>query len=181
VTLQTRQPDAICVFNDVNKRGASYARQQALELNTCEWTAFLDSDDYFKPEHLQVLADAAKEHDADYVFSWYELVRLGKPLGDVQGHDGVFPRTHFTEPWDKANPRQTTITVLVRTSLARDVGFWEPADATKFPDGHRVGEDWTFTLGCNERGKIWHVPQRTWYWEHHGLNSSGRPGHGDAK
>jgi len=177
----------LCVFNDVEKKGAPYARQRALEMNTCAWTAFLDSDDWFMPHHLETLARAQEETGADYVYSWYNLVRLGHPLGDTyfpRGDgtltDGVFPPTHYTEPWDPANPRQTTITFLVRTELAREVGFWDVADEHTFPDGHRVGEDWHFTLRCNDIAKIHHVVERTWYWEHHGLNTSGRPDRGDA-
>jgi len=174
---QTCPADGVSIFIDNERRGAPYARQQALEGNRLTWTAFLDSDDWFAPEHLAVLAEAQRETGADYVYSWYHLVAGGRVLD----HDTVFPPSHFEKPWDDAEPRQTTITMLVRTELAREVGFWAPTDEETFPDGLRVGEDWHFTLGCLERGaKIHHVVQRTWYWEHHGANSSGRPGHGDA-
>lgn len=180
VWMQTYPARGHLVVNDVDRRGAPWTRQAALELNPYPWTAFLDSDDWFMEHHLQRLAETQFETGADYVYSWYELVVLGQPRGDVQGHDGVFPRTHFTEPWDPANPRQTTITMLVRTDLAREVGFWAPDDAERFPDGHRVGEDYHFTLECNRLGKIYHLPERTWYWDHHGRNTSGRAGQGDA-
>jgi hypothetical protein len=164
---------------DVSHRGAPYARQRALEMNTCEWTAFLDSDDSFMPHHLEVLMTAAQETSADYVYSWYELMQFNQSMGT---RDPVFPTTHYTEPWDDANPRQTTMTILVRTGLAKSIGFWDKGDDTKFADGHRVGEDWIFTLGCMEAGaKIHHVVERTWYWHHHGLNTSGRPDRGDAQ
>ena len=174
---QDHPATAIHVYNDVEKRGAPYSRQRALELNSSEWTAFLDSDDWFMQQHLRVLAEAQIATGADYVYSWYELVHLGRPLGDK---DPVFPPGHFTDPWDPLNPRQTTITMLVRTELAKAIGFWAPEDEKTFADGHRVGEDWNFTLECNRLGKIYHVPQRTWYWEHHGANTSGRAGQGDA-
>ncbi len=163
------------VVCDREKRGAAWTRQKALEANPLKWTAFLDSDDWLMPHHLDVLAHAAIETGADYVYSWYELHRLGQFMGNV---DYVFPPTHFTEPWDPENPRHTTITTLVRTELAREVGFVTVADDGEI--AHRQGEDWEFTLGCNRLGKIHHVPQRTWYWDHHGLNSSGIPGRGDA-
>lgn len=172
---QTLRPSALCVYNDVGRRGAPYARQRALEMNTCEWTAFLDSDDYFEEEHLAVLVDAQRQTGADYVYSWFWLNRRGNEI------DSVFPPTHFSEPWNEKEPRQTTITVLVRTELARMIGFWEPNDDERFPDGHRVGEDYHFTLECNRLGRIFHVPQRTWVWTHHGQNTSGRPNRGDAR
>jgi glycosyltransferase involved in cell wall biosynthesis len=175
---QLLQPEQICVYNDVNRRGAPFARQRALEMNDCEWTAFLDSDDYLKPEHLEVLMAAQRETGADYVYSWYDLVHLGTVLQ----HDPVFPTTHYTEPWNDDEPRQTTITVLVRTGLAKEVGFWDVSDEQTFPDGHRVGEDYNFTLGCLKLGaQFHHVVQKTWFWEHHGGNTSGRPTGGDAR
>lgn len=171
VAVQELQPRRICVYNDVDRRGAPFARQQALEANPSEWTAFLDSDDWFQPRHLDVLARAQIETGADYVYSWFNIVGGADP----------FPTTHYTEPWDPANPRQTTITMLVRTELARAVGFWDVSDEETFPDGLRVGEDYHFTLECNRLGKIHHVIDRTWYWAHHGANTSGRPGQGDAR
>lgn len=165
------------VYNDVDHRGAPFARQRALEANTCEWTAFLDSDDYFLPHHLRYLVNAQVESGADYVYSWYILERLGVRLGDV---DPVFPPGHRYDPWDPENPRQTTITMLVRTDLAKSIGFWAPTDEEEFEDGHRVGEDYHFTLECNRLGKIYHIPDQTWVWAHHGENTSGRGTQGDA-
>ena len=171
----------LSVANDVDRRGAGHTRQRALEGNPCEWTAFLDSDDYFARDHLAVLMAAAEREQADYVYSWF-WVQQGGIEGQLLDHDPVFPPGHFLKPWDNAEPRQTTVTVMVRTELALQVGYWSVEDETTFPDGHRVGEDWHFTLGCMAAGaKIHHVVARTWIWSHHGLNTSGRPGHGDAK
>lgn len=168
---QTYHPAGWSVAVDLERQGAPRTRQRALEAVRTRWVAFLDSDDYFGPDHLQVLIDAAQEHHADYVYSWFHNDGGGDP----------FPNAHYTEPWDNAAPRQTTITTLVRTELAQQVGFWDPRDEETFPDGLRVGEDWLFTLGCMSAGaKIHHVVQRTWYWAMHGLNSSGRAGQGDA-
>lgn len=184
---QRYRPAQINIAVDLEKRGAPHTRQQALDGITRKWTAFLDSDDELHLDHLAVLAEAAEMTGADYVYSWYDLVTFGRkraepyfvgPDGTLT--DGVFPPTHFTEPWDSENPRQTTMTVLVRTDLAKEVGFWAPSDEQTFSDGHRVGEDWIFTLACNRLGKIHHVAQRTWNWHHHGANTSGRATQGDA-
>jgi hypothetical protein len=184
---QRYAPAQVNVAVDLERQGAPRTRQQALDGITAEWTAFLDSDDEFKLDHLRVLAEAQEETGADYVYSWYDLVRFGRHQGNVYFPapdgtltDGVFPPTHFTEPWDRNNPRQTTITTLVRTELAKIVGFWDPSDKDTFADGHRVGEDWHFTLECNRLGTIYHVPERTWNWYHHGANTSGRATEGDA-
>lgn len=181
IYIQEHPAHAIAVAIDQDRGGASRTRQRALDMVQTEWVAFLDSDDWFMPQHLARLVAAQRETGADYVYSWYQLVVLGHARHISEGdHDGVFPWTHFSEPWDPANPRQTTITTMVRTELAQQIGFWAMDDAEKFPDGHRVGEDYLFTLECNRLGRIYHLPERTWCWNHHGLNTSGRPGQGDA-
>ena len=171
VHSQILRPSAVAVALDIEAQGAPRTRQRALDMAQTPWVAFLDSDDYFWPDHLQVLYDAAEQTGADYIYSWFET----NPPGN-----SPFPEGHFLDPWDPDNPRQTTITTLVRTELAQAVGFWDVGDEQRFPDGLRVGEDWEFTLGCNRLGKIHHVVQRTWSWSMHGNNSSGRPGQGDA-
>lgn len=158
---------------DHRHEGAGPTRQRALDGVTTPWVAFLDDDDEFMSDHIESLMHHAYETDADYVFSWFEVIAGGgRRLGD---RDPVFPTTHFTEPWDNNNPRQTTITVLVKTELAKAVGF-VPAPDGKTIDGQRFGEDWQFTLGCLAAGaRINHLVKRTWFWHHDSGNTSGRP------
>jgi hypothetical protein len=166
---------AISIAVDEDGDGAAVTRQRALDAVKTEWVAFLDSDDFFYPEHLKVLATGARIFNASYVFSYY-MVHFpdGRPWPQND------PLGHFGKSFNPQAPHQTTITTLVRTELAKKIGFHEPP-----PDsvvgGHRGGEDWHFTVGCAEAGaKIVHVPRRTWAWVHHGANSSGIPGRGDA-
>ena len=145
---------------DVYRMGAAVTRNHGMLLVETEWTAFLDSDDEMDPDHIEHLLACAAANDADYVYPWFR----------VQGGSDPFPM-FFGRPWDDAAPHSTTITILVRTSLARLVGFREVS-----------WEDWDFTLRCMDAGaKIVHLPRRSWTWHHHGANSSGMPGHGDAR
>lgn len=167
---QTQPPAAISVAVDSAHDGAWTTRQRALEAVRTEWVAFLDADDEFMPEHLAKLHAAALEHEADYVFSYY-MVR------NVAGQDlpHCDPLQGFGRPWDDADPRQTTITTLVRTELAQAVGFISPPEQEEI-HGQRLGEDYVFTLGCLAAGaRIHHLPERTWWWYHHGGNTSGQP------
>lgn len=134
------------------------------------WVAFLDSDDEIDPEHLEKLLDTAETHGADYVYSHYR----------VRGGRDPFP--HFLgRPWDNAQPHETTVTTLVRTELAQSVGFLSSNDMES-SDSKNSREDWFFTLGCIDAGaKIVHRPEITWTWHHHGSNTSGLPGRGDAR
>jgi glycosyltransferase involved in cell wall biosynthesis len=172
VMAQTYRAAGISVAMDLDRDGAPRTRQRALDAVQTDWVAFLDSDDWFLHHHLALLVQGQIDSGADYIYSWFKT--------DPPGCD-PFPITHFTNPWDDANPRQTTITVLVRTELAKAVGFWDITDEETFPDGKRIGEDWIFTLGCMDKGgKIHHVVERSWVWSHHGANTSGLPDRGDA-
>jgi hypothetical protein len=155
---------------DIHRIGAAATRQAGLETVTTEWTAFLDSDDELDPTHIEQLLACAEETGADYVYPWFRVV----------GGSDPFPM-FFGKPWDNAHPHQTTITILVRTELAQQVGFHEPPPGSTI-HGQRGGEDWHFTLGCMAAGaRIVHHPARTWTWHHGRQNTSGRPDRGDAR
>ena len=175
VWAQKLQPAELHVAVDRGGEGAWGTRDRGLRAVRSEWTAFLDSDDELMPHHLRALALCAQRTGADYVYSYY-LVRdaLGRDRPDVD------PLHHFGETFDPKDPIQTTITMLVRTELAQQVGF-QPPPIDEPVGGQRYGEDYQFPLGCVAAGAhIVHLPQRTWWWHHHGLNTSGQPGQGDA-
>lgn len=169
VLTQTFPAAGISVAFDLAHEGAPATRQRALDAVTTEWVAFLDDDDWFYPEHLETLWRGAAEHDADYVFSYYMVHDFtGRPRPDID------PLGHFGKVWNPEEPTQTTITVLVRTELAKSVGF-EPPTPGELIDGQVSGEDFKFTLGCRDAGaKIVHIPTRSWAWSHHQSNTSGR-------
>lgn len=170
VLMQSLPAASIIVENDLNKAGAPVTRNRGLQKVDTEWVAFLDSDDQFKKDHLAVLAKGAEETGADYLYTWYEPVGFG---GDPLGH--------FGKVWDPENPTQTTITTLVRADLAKSVGFRKPPEGATI-HGQRYGEDFQFTLECHAAGaKIVHIPQKTWLWNYHGMNTSGLPTNGDAR
>lgn len=167
VEVQDLAPAGVVVEFDDDHEGAAATRQRGLERVRTPWVAFLDDDDEFKAAHLRVLLTHALETGADYVFSWYDVV------------GGADPRPQeFGLPWDPENPRQTTVTTLVRADLAREVGgFVDPEDDDlRSPDRQYAGEDWLFTSRVNAAGGvISHLPRRTWRWHHHGANTSGLP------
>ena len=164
VVAQTHIPEAITIVNDSARRGAGWTRQTLLSNVDTEWIAWLDSDDTWEPEHLEKLLRVAVETDAVFVFSWFHG---GDPLG------------HFGLPFNPCTPHHTTMNVLVRTDIAKEVGFPESQP------GQFSNEDWAFITGVSklacERGlKMVHLAERTWTYNQHGQNSSGQPGQGDA-
>ncbi len=169
VMNQSHPAAAISVAIDMDKQGAPDTRQRALDAVQTEWTAFLDDDDWFYPAHLETLASTAALLKADYVFSYYMVHGPDdKPLPHVD------PLGHFGKDFDPEHPHQTTITMLVKTELAKQIGFRKPPDGALI-NGERYGEDFQFTVECAAAGaKIVHIPVRTWAWVHSGKNTSGR-------
>jgi hypothetical protein len=167
------------VSTDLEKLGAARTRHRGLENVDTEWTAFLDDDDEFLPGHLAALflAQLHSRHtgrEADYLWSRF---RIQFPDGGVQEGPAFLGEKAFSQ-WNDADPCQTTITTLVRTELAMDVGGFAQFDDTgELIDGQRRGEDHEFTRRCRDLGKaeMLHVPQVTWVWHHHAKNTSGLP------
>lgn len=166
VNDQRLRPYTTIIQIDAGHEGAPRTRHNGLMQVETPWVAFLDDDDLLMPHHLEYLLAHAKETDADYAYSWFQTLPDGAD---------PFPLSHFLDPWDPDQPRQTTVTTLVRTELAQTVGFLGDDDA-ETGDGMTAGEDWLFTLGCNKLGKISHLVERTWYWRHWGYGTKDREG-----
>jgi hypothetical protein len=170
VWAQTQPVTELHVAIDHEREGAPATRQRALMAATTDWVAFLDSDDWWYPQHVMTLLAAAQKTGADYLYSYFQV-------HDDHGTEQPSwdPLGHFGKPFNPADPHQTTITTLVRRDLAQAVGFAQPGEGGTI-GGQRAGEDWEFTLGCLDKGAhIAHVPQRTWAWCHHDTNTSGLP------
>lgn len=168
VLSQTLTPAAVSVAVDLDGAGAPQTRQRALEAVQTEWTAVLDSDDVWMPQHLEKVMGHALETGADFVYSGHETIPAGhSPL----------PYTHFTKPWNPDDPIETTVTVLVRTAIAKQVGYHALNRGEM-----NTGEDFNFLLGCRDLGAIIScLPEKTWFYDIRGQNTSGMPGRGDAR
>lgn len=165
VTQQTLQPATIIVNNDLDRRGAGWNRRHLLAMVRTEWIAWIDSDDeWTDPEHLSKLMMVAEHTDSVFVYSW------------MHGND---PLGHFGIPFNPCTPHHTTMNVLVRTDIAREVGFQDNQI------GPYANEDWGFITGvaaiaCERGLKMTHLAERTWTYHAGSYNSSGQPGQGDA-
>lgn len=161
---QSLMAAAVIVEIDHGREGAAVTRDRGLQKVTTEWVAYLDSDDQLKPNHLQVLWDCVLRTGADVAYSWYEAVGFGAD-----------PLPHFGKTFDPLHPTQTTITVLERTVMAQRVGFRVPPEGALI-NGERYGEDFQHTVEMIQAGAhIVHEPVRSWFWNFHGANTSGRP------
>jgi glycosyltransferase involved in cell wall biosynthesis len=181
---QTRLPDAVHVAMDNDRQGAAATRQRALMAASTDFVAVLDSDDMFLPKHLEWLMRHQEETGADFIYPWFKVLQQF-PDGSqrILDEDPIFPVTHYLNEFDPADPIETTITVLVRTELAQQVGYKE-LDRGEI----NTGEDRYFTLACLDAGaKISHLRRKSWLWRHWQMpggvagNTSGRYDKGDAR
>lgn len=171
VVAQSCPPDAILVVVDHERQGAAEMRTRGLEMVKTKWTAFLDDDDDYKPQHLQRLYEHAESTGADFVFPWF----------DVIGGTDPFPSNEYRE-YDVNEPHQTTVTTLVKTKAALAVGGFrwddkvDAIDPGMDAEGHRAGEEFRFVIRLAKAGyKIEHLHERTWNWRHWTGNSMGLP------
>jgi glycosyltransferase involved in cell wall biosynthesis len=168
VALQTRRPSTIHTEVDINKTGSAATRNRGLLSVRTKWVAFLDDDDEMMPQHLEVLLNHAVETGADVVYSGcYVVGPKGEdvPLIDEWGRfgcefDGDLLREKSYIP----------VTSLVNADLSRNALFGPPIGLISDYD------DWGFYLRLLDIGaKFSHIPVKTWIWNHHGKNTSGRP------
>jgi glycosyltransferase involved in cell wall biosynthesis len=168
VALQTKRPSTIHIEVDVNKSGSAATRNRGLLTIRTKWVAFLDDDDEMMSQHLEVIFNHAVETGVDVVYSGCRVVDpAGKdvPLIDDWGR--------FGQPFDEDLLREKSyipVTSLVNADLARNALFGSPIGLVSDYD------DWGFYLRLLDIGaKFSHVPEKTWIWNHHGKNTSGRP------
>lgn len=174
ITLQTQPPDEVMIASDVTREGASATRNRALRMASSEFVAFLDDDDWFLPNHLEFLHNYIVHDDADLAYSWFEV-----PNGfDPFRVDGVSPEGHVFD--DRLRDciinhesNFIPITVMARRELMMDLGGFPLPESDRWvsPDN----EDWGMWKDMlNAGAKFVHVPVRTWVWNWHGKNTTGR-------
>lgn len=155
----------ISVAVDTNRDGSAVTRNRALAGVATGWSAFLDDDDTWMPEHIRLLLAYAQETGADMVYPWFTVPEGWDPWPEREG-----------QPFDpKLLDTQNTIpiTVLIRTELIRDVGGFESKDPSNTDS---LCDDWGTWIKVRDAGaKIVHLNRRTWKWHWHGGNTSGRP------
>jgi glycosyltransferase involved in cell wall biosynthesis len=164
VRRQLLKPDGLVIEGDRLREGAAVVRNRGLSRVETEWTAFLDDDDEFKPEHLIACMRWQRHTGADLVYPWFDQPE--------KNWDGLFafgvPFEHLEH--DLARRNFIPVTVLVRTQLLRDVGGFAS------PPGVEDCEDWGAWQRLLAAGATFsHLPRRTWIW-HHWIDRTGQVG-----
>lgn len=176
VMMQTVPATAISVAVDLERAGSAHTRNRALNAVCTPWTAFLDDDDQFLAHHLQTLSEAALRTGADVV---YGLPRVVKADGTILPRRFEFGGPEVFDPDLLQTRSYITVSSLVRTELAQDVGGFE---FRKDVQTGQDNDDHGFYVRMLEAGATFHhVHQETFIWNHDGGNTSGQPTRGDAR
>lgn len=174
VGVQNYPAAAISIAVDLKGEGSAVTRNRALEAVQTPWVAFLDDDDQLLAHHLEVLAHAAEETGADVV---YGLPRVIGPDGQPRVRHWQWGGPEKFDPELLRQNSYITVSSLVRTDLAKACGGFRYQAAD---DGGSY-DDHGFYLNLLDAGaQFHHIHQETFIWNHHGLNTSGRPDKGDA-
>lgn len=141
--LGTRFDGFCTVLRHEPGKGGGYARNIGIEAASSDWVAFLDSDDWWDPGHLETADAWLRQHDACAVVGAYRAVF--KPTGEIVYRSPVTggPIRDFAEYMFCTAGLCRTSTFVVRRDQAQRVGFDN--------GGH---EDWDFMLRLARAGEV---------------------------
>jgi glycosyltransferase involved in cell wall biosynthesis len=157
--------------------GPAAARNRALDIARGQWIAVVDSDDYIHPTRLATLIDLASRDAADIVAD--DLLFFDSE------HSGQ-PTTLLNGPWAR---KQFSVEAAKYVRLNKMygsgpvLGYLKPlfradliaADAIRYDESLRIGEDYNFVLALLRRGARFRVyPEILYFYRRHASSISHR-------
>lgn len=152
--------------------GEASARNTALKYAQGEFLAFLDADDLYLPNHLEVSIESLSsypEMDGVYTDGYY-IDQAGKQLQTLSSRRrGPFNGNLFEEVVYGSDVFGPPACVVLRTSLIKTHGL-------KFDEKIVIGPDWDFFTKFAEVGRFSYINQLTCLYRLHTTNISVRTG-----
>lgn len=126
----------------------SRARNRGVEVASGELVAYLDDDNAYRPQHLQLLADAVESSGADFAYSRMMVHPYGNTIGTIfPGYGGI-----------------DTSLIMHRADVPQKFGWWPLPHEI---EGDKHAPDWGVVSRWLDAGATWvHVPEITLdYWQ----------------
>lgn len=112
--------------------GVSAARNLGLREASGDWICFCDGDDWYEPDYVEKMLDAANRHDADYVICGHKIVSEHRPpiiASHTDGFDsGCDPRSVI------ALGPISSWTRMIRRELFEKNGISYPVECTQYEE-----------------------------------------------
>ena len=154
LALASRRDARIRVLNCPQNVGIAAATNFGLRAARHPYTAFMDHDDTIEPDAVWQLIRAAKQTDADFLYS-------DEAVTDetINGVSEVRARPAFSYDYYLSHPYFVHM-LCVRTSIARSINGWD--------EGMAISADVDFVLRVLEQARnVVHVPAVLYRWRTH--------------
>jgi glycosyltransferase involved in cell wall biosynthesis len=127
-------PPPVRVIRLASNMGVSVARNRGVQASTGDWIAFLDADDWFLPEKLELQRQCTLENPQSV------LIYTGYQIVDVDGSESYGRFVSPSQLWPMLRYKCAFLlsTVLLRRDAFDSVGGFDPA--------YHVVQDWDLWL-----------------------------------
>lgn len=182
VKAQDWFPKQVIVERDDERTGAWATRNRALAKVRADVVAFLDDDDWLRPNHLKAcVRELAGPMGYDLVYPRPVMVGGADPTATT--YQGQFP----VSPWGLRFTKESEahmrsrgsfipMTHVVMTEAVREIGGFQSGYMVNTDGRNRYrGEDEDYLLRLLDAGySFGHLDMPTWYWQVHQRSTAGR-------
>lgn len=148
----------VSVRNEINKERSS-SRNRGIQLAKGDYICFLDSDDYFLPDHLQNISDNIQSQSLPVALFHTDVVQVDWSKGTQR----MIERPHLKNSVEEViNFHIPVISVAVHRDILK---------AFQFDAQLRINEDVHLFARIASRYPLIHVPYATVVWMLHGSNT----------
>jgi len=115
--------ESITLIRTGGKTGPAYARNLGLGLVKTDWVAFLDDDDYWLPNHVEVLLTFCASHNLDAAYSSALIFGLKRPQVLYQGNVDPLMAVYERPSWRKTKHYLPTPGLMISREVVGHLPF----------------------------------------------------------
>lgn len=145
--------------------GPASARNSGIVFSKGEYIAFLDSDDFWEPNKIEMQINYMKKNN--YVWSHHDYYSINDKNGKIKGVNSAIGGNDKYLSLFKSSRIQTSSLMVKASVLKKEKIF--------FPVKKRYGQDNIFFLRLAEKYELGHLDKKLSYFRIHGSNAGYRP------